>query len=1058
MAQYSADIRVGITGKTQLNALQKQLEKINKDLVKINKGLKAQTLTVNAKGAFRTIDQLEKKINKLGRTITINVRTNEQTRSSQSGGGGGSSLTAIAVGGASQATQNIKKVREATVEALDAEAKATNKVQQAEQRREQYRNKLIEDQKELKNLIEERRKIESNLNTVKNSATDRAETANRNRLFGGRINKDGSKRSPKQAFMDDENKVTRLNKKINDLGSSIQDTQKKFGNLSSVTSKYWGAERRRVMEAADAMDKINNKLDENIDKSTKRSRLAKGFGAGAGIAGASALGGVPVLGDAVTGGLAAGFSGASVAAGALGGAIVGIGVAAVGAIGDVTAFANALKLQELALANTVATTDEYKTALQAVQSASNDFLVPIGDATQQFTKLNAAARASGFTVEEVEQVYRGLAAANTALGGDAERLQGILLATQQVFSKGKVQAEELRGQIGERLPGAFSLFAKAVGKTPAELDKALEKGEVSLKDFVTFTEQLLEKYEGNAKKIADAPENAAARLKVAMDNLKKAMGPIATEIGNIFLNMANFIIKQLTRLFNFINKARAAQATGARREAQDAFFESSRNLQAQQERFRETESGTAARDSAATALRNATQGHKMATDALTRANKEYQKTQLPLPTGEPVGAKPDFTPAGKTGGGSKGGGGRTTKEYESQAAALLNQQKYLEGILRLESGRVATTERLAADQDLLMSKLQVQLQYEKDLDDLKREKLDDVDRELKATNLLLQLKIDLKTIDNEEAQRQFDLARSFQDKVDALEDQIKLEEAVTEQQRRQLEYAAARRAIENDGSLSGPEKQTLLGLQDRLNQVREANANPVNQYLKQLNEELSNTDAMIVQLAQTVETELASAMSSAVTGLITGTKTAQEAFAEMFANIGKAFVDMATQMIAKALVMKALNILLPGAAPAAATTPTPAFDLFNTAPEGFNNIGPMTRYEGGGYTGTGPRAGGLDGRGGFMAMVHPDETIVDHRSPMNRYSGGNSPSNGGGPMTINFQTQMINNVEYVTKDEAMAMSQAAANDGARRGASGGHARSMQTLLNSRSQRAKLGMS
>ena len=214
---------------------------------------------------------------------------------------------------------------------------------------------------------------------------------------------------------------------------------------------------------------------------------------------------------------------------------------------------------------------------------------------------------------------------------------------------------------------------------------------------------------------------------------------------------------------------------------------------------------------------------------------------------------------------------------------------------------------------------------------------------------------------------------------------------------------------------------------------------------------------MIVQLAQTVETELASAMSSAVTGLITGTKTAQEAFAEMFANIGKAFVDMATQMIAKALVMKALGILTGGGTPAAAATPTPQFDLFNSAPQGFNNIGPMTRFEGGGYTGTGPRAGGLDGRGGYMAMVHPDETIIDHRAPMGRYSGGNSPSNGGA-MTISFQTQMINNVEYVTKDEAMAMSRAAANDGAKRGAQSGHARSMQTLQNSRSQRAKLGMS
>ena len=35
-------------------------------------------------------------------------------------------------------------------------------------------------------------------------------------------------------------------------------------------------------------------------------------------------------------------------------------------------------------------------------------------------------------------------------------------------------------------------------------------------------------------------------------------------------------------------------------------------------------------------------------------------------------------------------------------------------------------------------------------------------------------------------------------------------------------------------------------------------------------------------------------------------------------------------------------------------------------------------FEGGGFTGMGNRAGGLDGRGGFMAMVHPNETIVDH--------------------------------------------------------------------------------
>ena len=39
---------------------------------------------------------------------------------------------------------------------------------------------------------------------------------------------------------------------------------------------------------------------------------------------------------------------------------------------------------------------------------------------------------------------------------------------------------------------------------------------------------------------------------------------------------------------------------------------------------------------------------------------------------------------------------------------------------------------------------------------------------------------------------------------------------------------------------------------------------------------------------------------------------------------------------------------------------------------------PTGVFDGGGYTGSGPRSGGLDGKGGFMAMLHPRETVVDH--------------------------------------------------------------------------------
>jgi len=46
-------------------------------------------------------------------------------------------------------------------------------------------------------------------------------------------------------------------------------------------------------------------------------------------------------------------------------------------------------------------------------------------------------------------------------------------------------------------------------------------------------------------------------------------------------------------------------------------------------------------------------------------------------------------------------------------------------------------------------------------------------------------------------------------------------------------------------------------------------------------------------------------------------------------------------------------------------------------------------YTGGGYTGNGARSGGLDGQGGFMAMLHPRETVVDH---MKTGAGGGVPN------------------------------------------------------------------
>lgn len=41
-------------------------------------------------------------------------------------------------------------------------------------------------------------------------------------------------------------------------------------------------------------------------------------------------------------------------------------------------------------------------------------------------------------------------------------------------------------------------------------------------------------------------------------------------------------------------------------------------------------------------------------------------------------------------------------------------------------------------------------------------------------------------------------------------------------------------------------------------------------------------------------------------------------------------------------------------------------------------LGSLLSFDGGGSTGSGARAGGMDGKGGFVAMLHPNESVVDH--------------------------------------------------------------------------------
>ena len=168
-----------------------------------------------------------------------------------------------------------------------------------------------------------------------------------------------------------------------------------------------------------------------------------------------------------------------------------LAVAAVAATADVTKFNNE---QEAAasLANTVATSDELEAALGAIDQASQDFLVPIGEATQQFTKLNAAARASGFTVEEVEEVYRGLAAANTALGGDSESCKAFCLLPSRSSRKARSRPRNLEARSVNVCRAPLPCLPRRSVRHRPSWIRRWRKAKSRLEDFVTFARSLLE--------------------------------------------------------------------------------------------------------------------------------------------------------------------------------------------------------------------------------------------------------------------------------------------------------------------------------------------------------------------------------------------------------------------------------------------------------------------------------------------------------------------------------------------------------------------------------------
>lgn len=101
----------------------------------------------------------------------------------------------------------------------------------------------------------------------------------------------------------------------------------------------------------------------------------------------------------------------------------------------------------------------------------------ISEGLSSYAKFAAGAQGS-MSQDETQQLFGNATAMSRLMGLSNDELNGILKAFEQMASKGKIQAEELRGQLGDRMAGAFKLFAESLGMTTDQLDKAMKDGKI----------------------------------------------------------------------------------------------------------------------------------------------------------------------------------------------------------------------------------------------------------------------------------------------------------------------------------------------------------------------------------------------------------------------------------------------------------------------------------------------------------------------------------------------------------------------------------------------------
>jgi len=234
----------------------------------------------------------------------------------------------------------------------------------------------------------------------------------------------------------------------------------------------------------------------NLDKTNKRaSKSSGGLSAAAtntGRAFAVAQGPLGSYAGRLTA-LGTAFSGFGGPVGLAVAAIAGLGAALVKATSDGKQYEKTIRILRFA-------TDDATESFDFARETADKYAASLEAGAKSYGFLAASAKGSGIETEKIKQLFEGVTAASSTMSMSLDDTNGMFRAFSQVISKGTLQSEEIKGQIGERLPGAFKMAADSLNMTTDQFSKSLEQGKVDSVTFINaISDSLMDKFEGSGK-------------------------------------------------------------------------------------------------------------------------------------------------------------------------------------------------------------------------------------------------------------------------------------------------------------------------------------------------------------------------------------------------------------------------------------------------------------------------------------------------------------------------------------------------------------------------------